>query len=167
MDAVLKLTTDKRLLGQEFKILIEGSGPLHTALLDFVAINNLSSWVKFVGDEANVVDFMSALDVFILPSVQDEDLPNVISEAMALGKPVIASRLAGIPEQVLDGATGLLTEPRNVEHLAIAILKLIDNVEMRSSMGSAALARFNTHFTSPIALNNYNNLYGKLIEDVQ
>ena len=166
LDAVLKLTTDKKLLGQEFKILIEGSGPLQTALLDFVAINNLSSWVKFVGDEANVVDFMSALDVFILPSVQDEDFPNVISEAMALGKPVIASRLAGIPEQVLDGATGLLTEPRNVEQLAIAILKLIDNVEMRSSMGSAALARFNTHFTSPIALNNYNNLYGKLIEDV-
>ena len=167
LDAVLKLTTDKKALGHEFRVLIEGSGPLHSVLVDFVVSNNLSPWVEFVGDEANIIDFISALDVLILPSVQDEDFPNVILEVMALGKPVIASRLAGTPEQVLDGTTGLLTEPRNVEQLASAILQLIDKTDMRSSMGRSALARFNAHFASPIALNNYNNLYAKLIEDVQ
>ena len=167
LDAVLKLVTDKKLLGHEFKVLIEGDGPLLEALVGFVIINNLTSWVTFVGDEANVFDFMSALDVLILPSVQDEDLPNVISEAMALGKPVIASRLAGTPEQVVEGVTGLLVEPRNVTQLATAIFQLVDNVSMRSSMSRAALERFDTHFTSPIALNNYSNLYAKLIEDVQ
>jgi glycosyltransferase involved in cell wall biosynthesis len=165
LDAVLELTTNKKLLGHEFKILIEGSGPLHSLLVDFVTINNLTSWVKFVGDEANIVDFMSVLDVLILPSIQDEDFPNVILEAMALGKPIIASRLAGAPEQVVDGVTGLLVAPRNVTQLATAVYQLADEAGMRSSMGSAALARFNTHFTSPIALNNYNNLYEKLIED--
>ena len=166
LDAVLKLVNDKKLMGTEFKVLIEGDGPLRQTLVDFVTTNNLMHWVDFVGNEANIVDFMSVLDVLILPSVQDEDLPNVILEVMALGKPVIASRLAGTPEQVIDGATGLLTEPRNVEQLAIAILKLLDNADMRSSMGRAALVRFNENFTSKIALNKYNNLYKKLIEDL-
>lgn len=167
LDTVLRLVTDKKLLRYEFKVMIEGDGPLREALVDFVNINNLTSWVTFVGDEDNVVDFMSALDVLILPSVQDEDLPNVISEAMALGKPVIASRLAGTPEQVVDGVTGLLVEPRNVTQLAKAIFQLLDNADMRSSMGRAALERFDTLFTSLIALNNYSSLYEKLIADMQ
>jgi L-malate glycosyltransferase len=167
LDAILKLVTDKKLTGNEFKVLIEGDGPLHQLLVDFVTLNNLTAWVTFVGNEANVVDFMAALDVLILPSVEDEDFPNVILEAMALGKPVIASRLAGTPEQVLDGRTGLLVEPRNVAQLAEAVFQLIDNANLRSSMGQAAIQRFNTNFTSQIALNNYSNLYTKLIENLQ
>ena len=166
LDAILKLMTDKKLTGNEFKVLIEGDGPLHQTLVDFVTLNKLTPWITFVGNEANVVDFMAALDVLILPSVQDEDFPNVILEAMALGKPVIASRLAGTPEQVLDGTTGLLVEPRNIAQLAEAVFQLIDNPNLRSSMGQAAIHRFNTHFTSQIALNNYSNLYTKLIEDL-
>jgi len=167
LDAILKLVTDKKLTGNEFKVLIEGDGPLHQLLVDFVTLNNLTAWVTFVGNEANVVDFMAALDVLILPSVQDEDFPNVILEAMALGKPVIASRLAGTPEQVLDGMTGVLVEPRNVDQLAEAVFQLINNANLRGSMGQAAIQRFNTYFTSQIALNNYSSLYTKLIQDLQ
>ena len=167
LDAVLKLVNNKKLMGIKFKVLIEGDGPLRQTLVDFVNINNLTHWVHFVGIETNIVDFMSAFDVLVLPSIQDEDLPNVVLEAMGLGKPVIASRLAGTPEQVLDGETGLLIEPRNVEQLAIAILKFINNADMKTFMERATLARFNENFTSKIALNNYNNLYKKLIEDVK
>jgi glycosyltransferase involved in cell wall biosynthesis len=109
---------------------------------------------------------MTALDVLILPSVQDEDFPNVILEAMSLAKPVIASRLAGTPEQVIEGVTGLLVGPRNVAQLGEAILQLIDNTSTRSSMGYAGLRRFNSYFTSQIALDNYSNLYTALIEDL-
>ncbi len=166
LDAILKLVSDKKLGGNAFKVLIEGDGPLHQLLVDFVTLNNLTGWVTFVGNEANVVDFMAALDVLVLQSVEDEDFPNVILEAMALGKPVIASRLAGTPEQVLDGKTGLLVEPGNVAQLADAVFQLIVNANLRSSMGQAAVQRFNTHFTSQIALNNYSNLYTKLIQDL-
>ena len=107
---------------------------------------------------------MSVLDVLIWPSVEDEDFPNVVSEAMGLGKPVIASRLAGTPEQVEEGKTGLLIEPRNVEQLSRAILQLSKNSDIRKSMGSAALARFKANFSSEIAIRNYNNLYKILIE---
>lgn len=166
LEAVLKLVNDQKLMGGEFKVLIEGNGPLRKMLSDFVGVNNLTQWVEFVGDEKNIVDFMSALDVLILPSVQDEDFPNVILEAMALGKPVIASRLSGTPEQVVEGVTGILVEPCNPTQLASAIFQLINQAGMRSSMGRAGLVRFNANFTTQYAIESYDNLYAKLVKDV-
>lgn len=159
LEAVSMLVAENRLSADKFKILIEGDGHLRSALVNFVDSHNLSSWVTFVGDEENIVNFMSVLDVLILPSVQDEDLPNVILEAMAAGKPVIASRLAGTPEQVVHGVTGLLVEPRNAGQLAHAINLLIENDDSRNNMGIAALDRFNEHFTCTKSLSSYMNLY--------
>ncbi len=163
LEAILDLVTERKLAGHEFKVLIEGDGPLKSELINFIFINNLSQFVTFVGNESNIVDFMSAIDILILPSVQDEDFPNVVLEAMSLGKPVIVSRLAGTPEQVLDGKTGLLVDPRNVSQLASAISQVVKNNNMRDSMARAALERFNSNFTSQISLKNYSNLYAKLI----
>ena len=164
LEAILQLVSNKKLLGDEFKIIIEGHGPLYKTLDDYIIKNKLTRWVTLLGDEANIVDFMAVLDVLILPSIRDEDFPNVILEAMALGKPVIASRLAGTPEQVLHGTTGLLVEPDSTDQLSEAIFKLLDNADLRTSMGLAAFDRFNTHFDSSIALNKYNDLYDKLIK---
>lgn len=165
LDAVLKLVSEKNMLGHQFKILIEGSGPLRKILDKFITDNKLHQWVVFVGDEKNIIDFISAIDVLILPSIQDEDFPNVILEAMALGKAVIASRLAGTPEQIVDGITGFLVEPRNVEQLADAIFNIVDKPNYINSMGIAGLKRFNNLFTSLKALENYSNLYKNLILD--
>jgi glycosyltransferase involved in cell wall biosynthesis len=164
LEAILKLVEDKKLKDDSLKILIEGNGTLRQNLVDFVNNHNLTRWVTFVGNEDNIVDFMSALDVLILPSVQDEDFPNVILEAMALGKPVIASRLAGTPEQVIDGVTGLLVEPRNVEQLGEAICHFMGKQNVLPDMGRAALSRFSNHFTCQTALANYSTMYIKLFE---
>jgi glycosyltransferase involved in cell wall biosynthesis len=163
LNAVLKLATENKLNDKDFKILIEGHGPLRQELIDFVDKIGLARWVTFVGDEENIVDFMSALDVLILPSVQDEDFPNVILEAMSLGKPVIATRLAGTPEQVVDDVTGLLVEPRNAAQLSEAIYSLVVSKDLRNAMGHAALERFNCQFTSSKALSNYTNIYNSLL----
>lgn len=167
LQAILKIVSDNHLKECNFKVLIEGSGPLYPELVKFVIDNKLSSWIEFVGEEENVVNFMSALDVLILPSVENEDFPNVILEAMALGKPVIASQIAGTPEQIVEGVTGLLVSPRNAGQLADAILRLIDCESMRISMGRASLDRYKDLFTSQIALNNYSDFYAKLIKEVQ
>jgi glycosyltransferase involved in cell wall biosynthesis len=168
LEAVLKLVTEKTTsLHGDFMVLIEGDGPLQQELAAFVRQNDLSGFVKFVGDEKNVVDFMMALDVLVLPSVQDEDFPNVVIEAMALGKPVIASRLAGTPEQVDHGVTGLLVEPRLADQLAGAMIDLMVDSQLRSRMGVAATSCFNNKFTNGKAVANYMNLYNKLIGSVQ
>ena len=164
LEAVLKLVQDSRVDANTCKILIEGDGPLRKSLVDFVCNHNLEHLVTFVGDEQNIVDFMGALDVLILPSISEEDFPNVILEAMALGKPVIASRLAGTPEQVVDDVTGLLVDPCDISQLADAICHLVASQEVRSEMGRAALERFTCHFTSEIAIRNYSKMYQKIYE---
>jgi glycosyltransferase involved in cell wall biosynthesis len=100
----------------------------------------------------------------ILPSIQDEDFPNVILEAMALGKPVIASRLAGTSEQIINGVTGLLVKPRDVKQLGKAICYFIDNQNILPIMGRAASNQFSRHFTDQTALFNYSKMYIKLFE---
>lgn len=149
---------------KEFIVLIEGDGPLRAELSEFIDAHNLNAKIVLVGPEDNVINFMSVLDVLIFPSVQDEDFPNVILEAMALGKPVIASRLAGTTEQITDGVTGVLVEPRNVHQLAEAIRYLSNNDPVRAEFGTAALARFNLHFTKALAIANYLTIYKQLAE---
>lgn len=167
LEAINKIFCEYDVEKHPFMVLIEGEGPLLQELTAYIESHGLSRVVHFIGHEQQVVNFMSVLDALVLPSIQYEDFPNVILEAMALGKPVIASRLAGTPEQVLDGETGLLVEPRDIEQLAEALYQLIDKADLRRAMGSAALQRFNTHFTTQTALTNYSNLYTKLIENQQ
>jgi len=159
LEALVQLATANQLPPGRLTVLIEGSGPLYEDLMDYVRMKGLTNYVRFVGDEANVVNFVAALDMLILPSIQDEDFPNVILEAMALAKPVIATRLAGIPEQVVDGETGLLVEPANTSELAAAILKLCLDADVRARMGEAAAVRFSACFTHTVSLQNYSNLY--------
>lgn len=146
------------------KILIEGDGQLRGELQAFVADNHLSNHCVFIGDEKNVMNFMALLDVLILPSIDEEDFPNVILEAMGMGKPVIASRLAGTPEQVVDGETGLLVAPRDVDQLAAAISRLGLDEQLRMQMGQAGLRRFQERFTAEVAVRKYVSLYQSLIE---
>jgi glycosyltransferase involved in cell wall biosynthesis len=106
---------------------------------------------------------MSLLDVLILPSTDHEDFPNIIIEAMSLGKPVIASRLAGIPEQVVDGESEILFSPRDVGQLSAAILDLGCNAQMRMKMGESGFERFQKHFTAAVAVDNYLSFYQSII----
>jgi glycosyltransferase involved in cell wall biosynthesis len=165
LEAVAKMCDEDPAVVQEVKILIEGDGPLRAELAEFIDTHNLHDTIVLVGSEENVVDFMSALDVLILPSVQDEDFPNVILEAMSLGKPVIATRLAGTPEQVEDGVTGILVEPRNVDQLADAIKYLVRNENIRLEFGRSGLARYHNHFTQAMATANYLATYTQLAKE--
>lgn len=164
LDAILNISSQSNDHSNSFKVLIEGHGPLRDKLVSFVNIHALHDYVEFVGDEKNIVDFMAILDVLILPSVADEDFPNVVLEAMALGKPVIASRLAGMPEQVSEGKTGFLVSPLNTEQLAVAITELCNNAPLREQMGQAAVNKFQNFFTAEVAVKNYLTLYHSLIE---
>ena len=159
LNAILEISKQVGNNPKCFKVLIEGDGPLREELISFVNANALNEYVKFIGEEKNIVDFMAMLDILILPSVSDEDLPNVVLEAMALGKPVIASHLAGIPEQITEGITGFLTDPRNVKQLAHAITELSNNTQTRLKMGEAAFNKFSNFFTEEVAVENYLTLY--------
>lgn len=164
LEAVAKVMKENRLPPSGIRVMIEGEGPLRAELVKFVAANDLQEIVHFVGHQDDIVGFMAMLDAVILPSVRDEDFPNVVLESMALGKPVICSRLAGTPEQVVDRKTGILVEPADAVALSEAICDLATQSSMRSAMGVAALQRYKSNFMSTVVLGRYTNLYRQLRE---
>lgn len=108
----------------------------------------LSDRVRFHGwlDEAALDRLLGEAQLFVLPS-RAENQPVAILEAMARGLPVIATRIAAIPDLVDDGVTGLLVPPDDPVALATALDRLITDPAARSRMGQAGRARFERHFT--------------------
>jgi len=86
------------------------------------------------------------LDILTLPSLYKEGLPNVLLESMSMEVPVIASRLAGIPEAVIEGETGLLVEPGDVDQLADAIIRLWSDQEALQTIRAAGRELIATRF---------------------
>lgn len=167
LDALAILIKQEPLITQKIVVWLEGDGPLRGELESSVRFNHLSGIVRFIGKEKNVVDMMNALDILVLPSVESEDFPNVTLEAMALGKTVVASALAGTPEQIVQEETGLLVEPGNAEALAKALSRLIERPEWSKYLGAKGQERFLRMFTANIAVKNYIDLYHSLKEGVK
>ena len=140
-------------------VLIEGSGPLKVELEREIKLKRLERYCRFVGNEKNIVDFISILDFVVLPSIEQEDFPNVILESMALGKIVLASNLSGIPEQIKDQNTGFIFNPGDFKHLSLLMTGLIKNNTGQKEMGKSAKKRFDNNFNAKIAVKKYIDLY--------
>ena len=93
--------------------------------------------VKVLGFMENVVDYYQAIDILVAPSLKEAQGTSIV-EAMACGKPVIASNIGGIPEVIDDGNDGVLITPDDPEAIAAAVRRLACDTEMRKIMGEAA-----------------------------
>lgn len=144
-------------------VIIAGIGPQLKKLTGYVKKFALSQCVKFVKYEKNIFNLLNAVDIVILPSIANEDFPYIILEAMSLGKAVIASSIAGIPEQIEDMKSGILVEPKDVDGLAKAIRLTIENENLRKLIGENARKRFNESFTADFAVNRYRELFCLLL----
>jgi glycosyltransferase involved in cell wall biosynthesis len=102
---------------------------------------------RFVGATEAVADYYAAADVVVLPSLS-EGFPFVVLEALAMGKPVVATRVNGVPEIIEDGGTGLLAEPRNVPTLEQAITRALRHPEEAARMALAGRKAVDKHFTA-------------------
>ncbi len=160
----LKLLKDQGFEKKMPLLVMEGEGPERSRLEEFVLGAGLTEDVLFAGKEPNVFNLMNAVDVLALPSISHEDFPNVVLEAMSLGKPVIASRFAGIPEQVENLKNGILVGPKDTAGLAAAIEKLANDGALRERLGQAGLRRFEERFKAEVSVKNYIQLYTNLLE---
>ena len=142
--------------------LIIGDGICKAELESYIKCNNLEKYILMLGAKRNIFDFYNILDVFVLPSIGFEDFPNSILECMKLGVPTIASSIGGIPEQIVNGKTGIMVDAKNVEQLKDAILKLLNEKELRHSMAEKCVVRYNAKFTVTLSLQNYIKLYDEL-----
>ena len=139
--------------GIEFTCEIVGEGPLRENLEKQIAHLRLNNVVQLSGpaSQGQVLEKLRACDVFVLASVIDaagasDVFPTVILEAMASARPVVSTRLAGIPESVIDGETGLLVQPKESTALAEALEMLCGDPELRQRFGAAGRNRVEQNF---------------------
>jgi glycosyltransferase involved in cell wall biosynthesis len=131
---------------RDFRCVIVGDGPQRRELERLVRRRKLDERVVFAGMQRSPESFMKAFDIFVLPTITTEHCSNAIVEAMACAKPVIASRVGGNPDLVVDGGTGLLVEAGDSAGLANAIQRLAADPALRLRMGTAGRARIEDEF---------------------
>jgi glycosyltransferase involved in cell wall biosynthesis len=117
--------------------------------------------VIFLGWREDVDKIISIYDIFVLPSL-NEGMGRVLVEAMALGKPIVASNIGGIPDLITHGKNGFLVPPGNPEHLAKYIQILIEDKEKRESMGQAG-KKISLKFSKEIMVEKIAGLYNDLL----
>jgi len=103
------------------------------------------------------------IDIFMLPSFS-EGLPNVVLEAFAVLKPVVATRVGGTPEVVEDGVSGFLTHPHEISAMAQHVLQLVEDPSFRRHMGSKGFERVQKYFTFEKQTQEYEELYLKITD---
>ena len=146
------------------RVAFVGDGHLRKSLESHVLGSNLSKHVIFTGWQQDVPRILNASDILVLPSLS-EGMPFVVLEAMAAGLPVVATRVGGIPEAVVDGETGVLVEPRSASALYKAIVYLIDHTDYAVEMGMAGRARIKTMFSVDQMINDTCEVYSRALVD--
>lgn len=144
--------------------LLVGEGPERGALEAQAQRLGLERVVSFLGFREDARDIMAAADIVCLPSVAGEGMPMVLLEAAARGRPVIATRLAGVGEAVVDGVTGLLATPDSVDELVDCLEKLLTNGELRQQMGQRARERVVREFNLEVYVTRLEEVYQVALE---
>ncbi|MBW2713090.1 MAG: glycosyltransferase, partial [Deltaproteobacteria bacterium] len=142
---------------------IAGAGPEEAALRAQIEECQLQDQVSLLGQRDDVPDLLQACDIFVLPS-RREGLGIAALEAMAAGKPVIASRVGGLGQAVLNEVTGILVNPEDPEVLADAIERLAHDPVLRQRMGDAGPARIRETFLAEGMVRSYEQLYARVLQ---
>ena len=144
------------------RLIIAGGGPRAAELADAVKRRQLGSAVWLPGVRADVARLMRAIDIFVLPSL-NEGISNTVLEAMATARPVVAARVGGNPELVVAGVTGSLYEAEQSRSLEEAILKYVDAPRLRRQHGEAGRERVMEHFSLDAMARRYAEFYDELL----
>ena len=110
---------------------------------------NIAHRVRFLGYLPEVREVLGRMQLLVMPTMHFESFGIAAVEAMAMGLPVVASRVGGLAEIVEDGRTGFLVKPGDAVELAGAVQRLMDSPDMRARMGQAGRRRAVEHFSLP------------------
>ena len=144
------------------RLVLVGDGPLWAELEELAGSLGLGGAVLFAGYRPNPERYLAAMDVFVLPS-RAEAMPLVIPEAWAAGRPVVATRVGGIPELIEDGKTGLLVEPGDVGGLAVRLRQLLADPPLARALGRAGRESARTKYDVTAMAGAYDRTYRELL----
>ncbi len=143
---------------EEARLLLVGDGPCRAEWERLAAELGISGRVCMLGEREDVPSLMRTMDAFVLPSIA-EGMSNTILEAMASGIPVLATRVGGNPELVLDGVTGALFEPRDVDALRALLEFYRGDRALRARHGNAGRDRALSRHSLRVMTRAYEELY--------
>jgi glycosyltransferase involved in cell wall biosynthesis len=145
------------------RLLIAGRGPLLEELQAQAQRLGIASQVSFLGVREDIAALLAAADGFVLSSAW-EGMPNVVMEALAAAKPVVATRVGGVSELVETGKSGVLVPPRDPTALSQAMRQLMTlPAEQRREMGSRGRSRVAAQFSLGVMADRWMALYGQLL----
>jgi glycosyltransferase involved in cell wall biosynthesis len=152
---------DQGRLKENWLFALEGEGPMVQDLEKQIIQEGLSKQVFLIGSVSCIYHLLKRCDVLAHPSISNEDLPNVISEAMSEGIPIVASDVGGIKDQVVPSETGFIIQPGDHHALSEALYSVLSNDTLRTKLGEGAFERYKSNFTEPTAIDKYRLLYFK------
>ncbi len=137
-DRFIDLVADLRANGHDVRAVLIGDGPRRAALEEPARAAD----VEMLGPRSDVAEQLRAADIFVFPSAPEgEGMPGVLIEAGLSGLPVVATAVPGVSSVLVDGETGLVVDVDDRPALAAAVARLIENPELRATMGTAARTR--------------------------
>jgi glycosyltransferase involved in cell wall biosynthesis len=145
-DLLIRSVVDLRQRGLPVSLWIAGDGDTRQLLEQLIAKLNCQTFVRLLGHVADPRSLYEAADAFVLSSIR-EGLPNVLLEAMALGTPVVATSIAGIPKLITNGMDGILVPPGDTSALTMAIERLLINESLRIQLAAAARETIEARFS--------------------
>lgn len=161
IEAVAVLRERDRALYDRIVCVIAGEGEREKYLRDLISKNGLEGKVILSGFTPDVPAFLKTLDVFVMPSLR-EGQPIALLEAMAAGKPVVASAIEGVTGTVADGIDALLVPPADPSALAGAILKMAKDEDMAKALSSNARKKVSEKYSMKNFVSRHIEIYGKV-----
>ena len=140
------------------RCILAGDGPTRPLLERQAKELGIEQYVDFLGFRSDVADLLSAADLYVLPSIS-EGMPMGVLEAMALGCPVVASAVDGVPEVIQDRINGRLVPAADVTALARVLEELAVDPDMRDKLAQAGCESFQQHFTADRMAHRVGSLY--------
>lgn len=147
----------------EVKLLIVGDGPLRKSLQELAKGLNVNDSIFFTGFRNDLKEILSSIDLLIIPSLL-EGFPMITLEAMAMEKPIIATNIDGITEQITNEKDGILVPPKEPNEIAKAIMKLFLNQEGARRMASAARKKVEHQFSVKKMIAETEKVYLSILE---
>lgn len=162
IEAAKRIRDSEQQIADKVKYLIVGEGKLEKSLRLKVKRLKLEEKVIFAGFRKDVREILGAIDILVLSSLR-EGFPLITLEAMAMGKPIVATNIEGVNESIVDGVTGILVLPKDPEDLAKAIVSLLKDKDSAQRMGMAGRRFVEEKFNFDIMIRQHKQLYEELI----
>ncbi|MCH6556648.1 MAG: glycosyltransferase family 4 protein [Nitrospirae bacterium] len=147
---------------KDVTFLIVGEGPEEQRIRACIARLGLAKQVRLLGYRADLLDVFRSLDLFVIPTVEADTIPQVLMQALALALPVVSTTVGSIPDVIRDRQTGFLVPPRHAEALAERIMNLLADPRLREELGGRGRALVEREYSLESMLDRLEAVYRRL-----